>query len=182
VSDRPDITADPTGPAPGAPPDEVTDTDGAAQVEVVDEDGERQEAITEPGKLLRIALMLREMQEEVRRADPDEAGRQRLRQIHDMSVEQMKSVLTGGLQEELAELTLPFESDTPTESEIRIAQAQLIGWLEGLFQGIQAAIASQQMSARQQLERMRRSLPQGMQHGGPQAQAGPDDRRPGQYL
>jgi hypothetical protein len=133
--------------------------------------------------------MLREMQEEVRRADPDEAGRQRLRQIHETSLGQMRSVLTGGLQEELDALTLPFDTDTPTESEIRIAQAQLIGWLEGLFQGIQAAIASQQMSARQQLERMRRGLPPGMQGGpmGPGGQPGaqPDERQPGgtgQYL
>jgi hypothetical protein len=154
------------------------------EVEVV-EDAEQQDAITEPGKLLRIALMLREMQEEVRRADPDEAGRQRLRQIHETSLGQMRSVLTGGLQEELDALSLPFDTDTPTESEIRIAQAQLIGWLEGLFQGIQAAIASQQMSARQQLERMRRGLPPGMQ-GGPMGQPGAQrDERPGgtgQYL
>jgi hypothetical protein len=176
---------------PATPPNDGAGADGAvassgSQVEVVEEEGERQDAITEPGKLLRIALMLREMQEEVRRADPDEAGRQRLRQIHDTSVSQMKSVLTGGLQEELEQLTLPFESDTPTESEIRIAQAQLIGWLEGLFQGIQAAIASQQMSARQQLERMRRGLPPGAQGPGAQGQgASGDDRRfggTGQYL
>jgi hypothetical protein len=129
-------------------------------VEVVEED--RRDTITEPGKLLRIALMLREMQEEVRRADPDEAGRQRLKQIHQTSLNEMRAVLPDGLQEELDALTLPFESDTPTESEILIAQAQLIGWLEGLFQGIQAAIVSQQMSARQQLEQMRgRGLPSG---------------------
>jgi hypothetical protein len=131
-------------------------------VEVVEDSAEKRDTITEPGKLLRIALMLREMQEEVRRADPDEAGRQRLKQIHDTSLREMRSVLTGGLQDELNALSLPFESNTPTESEIRIAQAQLIGWLEGLFQGIQAAIMSQQMSARQQLEQMRgRGLPSG---------------------
>lgn len=169
-----------------------------AEVEVVGEPDEQDapDTITEPGKLLRIALMLREMQEEVRRADPDAAGRQRLRQIHETSLAQMRSVLTGGLQEELDALTLPFDTDTPTESEIRLAQAQLIGWLEGLFQGIQAAIASQQMSARQQLDQMRRQLPPGAQGGGPQGGGqqggGPqapgsarDDRRtdsPGQYL
>ena len=179
----PEQPAQPAAPPEGGP-DEPTGEVGN-QVEVVEEEDEQQEAITEPGKLLRIALMLREMQEEVRRADPDEAGRQRLRQIHETSLGQMRSVLTGGLQEELDALTLPFDTDTPTESEIRIAQAQLIGWLEGLFQGIQAAIASQQMSARQQLERMRRGLPPGMQ-GGPTAQ-GPqrDDHQPGstgQYL
>ncbi|MBW3604319.1 MAG: bacterial proteasome activator family protein [Actinobacteria bacterium] len=167
-----------------------TDTvEPAETVEVVEESEEQEQpdAISEPGKLLRIALMLREMQEEVRRADPDEAGRQRLRQIHETSLTQMRSVLTGGLQEELDALTLPFDTDTPTESEIRIAQAQLIGWLEGLFQGIQAAIASQQMSARQQLERMRRQLPPGAagMRGGPPGPQGSDDERPGgtgQYL
>lgn len=144
------------------PDDAAQATADQRSVEVVDEREEQRDAITEPGKLLRIALMLREMQEEVRRADPDEAGRQRLKQIHDTSLDEMRAVLTGGLQEELNALTLPFDTDTPTESEIRIAQAQLIGWLEGLFQGIQAAIASQQMSARQQLEQMRgRGLPPG---------------------
>jgi hypothetical protein len=160
----------PSGPA--AQPTADPPAEPHSEIEVVDEQAERQDTITEPGKLLRIALMLREMQEEVRRADPDEAGRQRLRQIHETSLVQMRSVLTGGLQEELDALTLPFDTDTPTESEIRIAQAQLIGWLEGLFQGIQAAIASQQMSARQQLERMRRGLPPGVQ-GGQQPPGGP---------
>lgn len=176
-------SAAPPADDPGAPAPSSAET--GHEVEVVEE-ADGQDAITEPGKLLRIALMLREMQEEVRRADPDEAGRQRLRQIHETSLGQMRSVLTGGLQEELDALSLPFDTDTPTESEIRIAQAQLIGWLEGLFQGIQAAIASQQMSARQQLERMRRGLPPGMQ-GGPMGQQGPqrDEHTPGgtgQYL
>lgn len=166
---------------PGDPADRMAN-ESPQSVEVVDE--EPREAITEPGKLLRIALMLREMQEEVRRADPDEAGRQRIKQIHETSLNQMRSVLTGGLQKELDALNLPFDSDTPSESEIRIAQAQLIGWLEGLFQGIQAAIASQQMSARQQLEQMRgRGLPPGAPAGDPGAPVG--DRQgtsTGQYL
>lgn len=159
---------------------ELVDERISQAVEVVDEAGdEEHDVITEPGKLLRIALMLREMQEEVRRADPDQAGRQRLKQIHEMSLTEMRSVLTGGLQEELDALTLPFDDETPTESEIRIAQAQLIGWLEGLFQGIQAAIASQQMSARHQLEQMRgRGLPR----GGPQQSMGERPPGTGQYL
>lgn len=181
MSDQPDQAAPPT--ESGAATD-AADPEQSHPAELVEDDQEQQEAITEPGKLLRIALMLREMQEEVRRADPDEAGRQRLKQIHETSLGQMRSVLTGGLQEELDALTLPFDTDTPTESEIRIAQAQLIGWLEGLFQGIQAAIASQQMSARQQLERMRRGLPPGAQ--GPQTQPGRTDEQirsgTGQYL
>ncbi len=165
---------------PGEPGTQ-TDEQTVQTVEVVDgtDQEEERDAITEPGKLLRIALMLREMQEEVRRADPDEPGRQRLKQIHQTSLEEMRSVLTGGLQEELDALTLPFDSDTPTESEIRIAQAQLIGWLEGLFQGIQAAIASQQMSARHQLEQMRgRGLPR----GGPQEPMRERPQGTGNYL
>jgi hypothetical protein len=158
------------------------------ELEVVEDQGDDdQPAISEPGKLMRIALMLREMQEEVRRADMDTAGRDRLRIIHDRAVAQLKSVLNTDLTEELDTLTLPFEEGTPTESEIRVAQAQLIGWLEGLFQGIQAAIMNQQMAARQQLEQMRsRGLPPGM---APDPQAGPEDggsppkgRTPGQYL
>lgn len=168
MSEQPSVAGDANG-TPPAPP-----------VEVVEEEPQP-DAITEPGKLLRIALMLREMQEEVRRADPDVAGRQRLRQIHETSLRQMRSVLTGGLQEELDALTLPFDTDTPTESEIRIAQAQLIGWLEGLFQGIQAAIASQQMSARHQLEQMRgRGLPPGVPLPGGDHPTG--DHPTGQYL
>ena len=132
-------------------------------VEIVpDDQPEPQPAVTEPGKLLRIAIMLRELQEEVRRAAPDQAGRERLKVVHDRALEQMSSVLSTELQSELSMLTLPFETDAPTESEILIAQAQLLGWLEGLFQGIQAAMFSQQAS-RAQLDAMRqRGLPQGM--------------------
>jgi hypothetical protein len=119
-------------------------------------------AVAEPAKLMRIALMLRELQEEVRRADVDAAGRDRLRLVHERALEQLRSVLSEDLQDELTDLALPFEDGTPTESEIRVAQAQLVGWLEGLFQGIQAAIFNQQMAARAQLEEMRRrSLPPG---------------------
>ncbi len=145
----------------------------ADEVEIVRDDPEGAEAdeqreprsgITEPGKLMRIALMLRQMQEEVRLADTDEAGRERLRRIHDRSLKEMCDVLSGDLRDELSALTLPFDDAAPTESEIRIAQAQLIGWLEGLFQGIQAAIYNQQLAARQQLDQMRRpGLPPGMQ-------------------
>jgi hypothetical protein len=163
-------------------------------LEVVDDDGSGEEpSISEPGKLMRIALMLREMQEEVRRADMDAAGRERLRIVHDRALDQLKSVLSDDLNDELDTLTFPFDADTPTESEIRVAQAQLIGWLEGLFQGIQAAIMNQQLAARQQLEQMRqRGLPPGMMpgaQGGPGQPGQPDQqvqggrpRSPGQYL
>lgn len=122
--------------------------------------------VSEPGKLMRIGMMLRELQQEVHRADVDEAGLERLGDIHGRALEGLRSVLSGELRDELNDLApaLPTE---PTESEVRIAQAQLIGWLEGLFQGIQAAIASQQQAARQQLEQMRqqRGLPAGQGRG-----------------
>jgi len=129
-------------------------------------------AIEEPGKLMRIAVMLRELQEEVRRAPTDPAGRERIRVVHDRAVEQLCSTLSADLREELNSLALPFSDDTPSESEILIAQAQLVGWLEGLFQGIQAAIMNQQLIARQQIEQMRqRGLPSGAS-----PQAGPGQR------
>lgn len=156
------------------------------EVEVVAEpadDGERRSSVEEPGKLLRIAVMLREMQEEVRRAPTDDAGRERLKIVYDRAVGQLVDALSGDLREELTTLNLGFDKDSiPSESEILIAQAQLIGWLEGLFQGIQAAIVNQQMVARQQLEQMRgRGLP-----GGPRVLPGgapdPASSPPGQYL
>ena len=111
--------------------------------------------VHEPAKLLRIALMLKELQNEVRAAGTDEAGRERLREIYERAMRRLAEVLSPELQQELAQLTIPFERTTPSESEVRIAQAQLIGWLEGLFQGIQMAIFNQQMAARQQLQQMR---------------------------
>lgn len=136
-------------------------------------------AVREPGKLLRIALMLRGMQEEVRRCSPDGAGRDRLKLVHERALEEMKEVLSGDLREELSELTLPFDEGTPSESEILIAQAQLIGWLEGLFQGIQAAMYQQHLMAREQLEQMRqRGLPAGAMGGAPEGER----PSPGQYL
>ncbi len=153
-------------------------------IEVVDEGGSDQQAVNEPGKLMRIGLMLREMQEEVRRADPDEAGRDRLRIVHSRAVRELCQALSPELQEELEQLTLPFsEDEAPTGSEIRIAQAQLIGWLEGLFQGIQAAIFNQHMEARQQLEQMRqRGLPPGMRPPDGSGSPEPGQRGMGQYL
>jgi hypothetical protein len=95
----------------------------------------------------------------------DEAGRQRLREIHEMSIHELEDGLSPELRDELERLTLPFGAAVPSEAELRIAQAQLVGWLEGLFHGIQTALFSQQMAARQQLEEMRRrALPAG---GGP---------------
>lgn len=135
-----------------------------------------QEAITQPAKLLRIASMVRELLEETRAASLDEPGRVRLREIYQRSLDELREVLTQDLQEELAMLAPPMEG-VPTESEIRVAQAQLVGWLEGLFHGIQAALFAQQAAARAQFEELRRrGLPAG-QPPGP-----PAERGPGQYL
>jgi hypothetical protein len=132
-----------------------------------------QEAITEPAKLLRIATMVRELLEETRQATIDEAGRARLREIYLRSFDELKEVLSPDLQEELAVLVPPMEA-VPTESEIRVAQAQLVGWLEGLFHGIQAALFAQQAAARAQFEELRRrGLPAGQPPGPPQQPGGP---------
>jgi hypothetical protein len=123
-------------------------TDGAAE-----DDGEQ---VIQPTKLIRIASMVRSMLDEVRRAPLDDAGRRRLREIHDRSIEELDSVLSPDLQKELNEVVLPITSDTPSESELRLAQAQLVGWLEGLFHGIQATLFTQQAMAQSQLEEVRR--------------------------
>jgi hypothetical protein len=138
------------------------------------------ETITEPAKLLRIASMVRELLEETRAASVDEPGRKRLREIYDRSVGELREVLSDDLQQELDELAPPLEG-VPSESEMRVAQAQLVGWLEGLFHGIQAAMFAQQAAARAQFEELRRrGLPGAVQPQ--QGQPQPDPRSPGQYL
>jgi hypothetical protein len=123
--------------------------------------------------VMRIGTMIKQLLEEVRAAPLDEAGRQRLREIHETSIHELEEGLSPELRDELERLTLPFGPDVPSEAELRIAQAQLVGWLEGLFHGIQTALFAQQMAARQQLEQMRgRALPPG-QGGGQQVIVGP---------
>jgi hypothetical protein len=118
--------------------------------------------VNQPAKVMRIGNMIRQLLEEVRAAPLDEASRVRLKEIHAASVKELESGLSPELVDELERLTLPFtESEVPSESELRIAQAQLVGWLEGLFHGIQTALVAQQMAANAQLEQMRRALPQG---------------------
>jgi hypothetical protein len=126
-------------------------------------EGPERETVSQPSKLIRIATMVKSMLEEVRQASLDDAGRQRLRQIHERSLAELSEVLSDDLQEELTEVMLPFDDATPSDAELRIAQAQLVGWLEGLFHGIQATMMTQQMMAQQQLEQMRRgrALPPG---------------------
>ncbi|MBA3780446.1 bacterial proteasome activator family protein [Nocardioides sp. InS609-2] len=138
-----------------------------------DGNGERHvtELVEQPAKVMRIGSMIRQLLEEVKAAPLDEASRNRLKEIHAASIKELESGLAPELVDELERLSLPFtEEGTPSESELRIAQAQLVGWLEGLFHGIQTAIYAQQVASRAQLEQMRRALPEGMGH--PQGQPG----------
>ena len=125
--------------------------------------------VEQPAKVMRIGNMIRQLLDEVKSAPLDEASRQRLRDIHSASIAELKDGLAPELVDELERITLPFGDDaTPTDAELRIAQAQLVGWLEGLFHGIQTALFAQQMAARAQLEQMRRALPAGGSHGAPE--------------
>jgi hypothetical protein len=120
------------------------------------------ESVEQPAKVMRIGSMIRQLLEEVRQAPLDEASRVRLKEIYETSVRELGEGLSPDLRDELARLALPFDQETPSDAELRIAQAQLVGWLEGLFHGIQATLFAQQMQARQQLEEMaRRGLPPG---------------------
>ena len=141
-------------------------------------EGPPAETITEPAKLLRIASMVRELLDETRQASLDEAGRKRLAQIYHRAVGELSEVLSPDLKEELEELAPPLEG-VPSESEIRVAQAQLVGWLEGLFHGIQAAMFAQQAAARAQFEELRR---RGLLAQNPGADPQQQARTPGQYL
>jgi hypothetical protein len=152
------------------------------------DDEDREPSITElveqPAKVMRIGSMIRQLLEEVRAAPLDEASRNRLKEIHRASIQELEAGLAPELVEELDRLSLPFTEDTtPSDSELRIAQAQLVGWLEGLFHGIQTAIYAQQMAARAQFEQIRKALPPGMinpqQAGQPGQQGDDDEQRPG---
>ncbi|MFE4977185.1 bacterial proteasome activator family protein [Kitasatospora sp. NPDC056651] len=124
------------------------------------------EMVEQPAKVMRIGSMIKQLLEEVRAAPLDEASRVRLKDIHASSIKELELGLAPELVAELERLSLPFTDDTiPTEAELRIAQAQLVGWLEGLFHGIQTALFAQQMAARAQLEQMRRALPPGLHSG-----------------
>jgi proteasome activator-like protein len=162
-------------PAPGAGP--LTPEIVGAPFQPGDEetaeptDGEH---VTSPTKLIRIASMVRALLDEARRAPLDDAGRRSLREIHERSIEALEDILSDDLKKELAEVALPFSNETPSESELRIAQAQLVGWLEGLFHGIQATLFTQQVAAQRQFEdmRQRRMLDPGQN----------PERPPGAYL
>ena len=138
------------------------------------------ELVEQPAKVMRIGTMIKQLLEEVRAAPLDDASRNRLRDIHASSIRELEQGLAPELREELARITLPFtEGETPSDAELRIAQAQLVGWLEGVFHGIQTALFAQQMAARAQLEEIRRKALPGGQQAAPQ-----QDFRPGggQYL
>ena len=133
--------------------------------------------VEQPAKVMRIGSMIRQLLEEVKAAPLDEASRNRLKEIHQASIKELEEGLAPELVEELERLTLPFSEDgTPSEGELRIAQAQLVGWLEGLFHGIQTAIYAQQMAAKMQFEQIRRALPPGM--GVPQARSDDQNQPP----
>jgi hypothetical protein len=128
-----------------------------------DEERQITEMVEQPAKVMRIGSMIRQLLDEVRAAPLDEASRVRLKNIHASSIKELEDGLAPELISELERLSLPFTEDAvPSEAELRIAQAQLVGWLEGLFHGIQTTLFAQQMAARAQLEQMRRALPAGM--------------------
>jgi hypothetical protein len=168
----------------------VAEVDSAEEAEAVDETGgDPQRLVEQPGKVMRIGSMVKQLLEEVRAAPLDEAGRARLREIHHRSIAELEEGLAPELRDELERITLPFGEGVPSEAEIRIAQAQLVGWLEGLFHGLQAAVMAQQMAARMQLEQMRGgrpALPPGMTRGAPPSDHEHPAERPshgtGQYL
>ncbi len=167
---QPDLVL-PGGRSPAGPASSGDSGDSRGSGDAEDSAG----AVAQPAKVMRIGSMIKQLLDEVRQAPLDEASRGRLREIYDQSVRELASGLSPDLQDELRRMALPFgDNTTPSESELRVAQAQLVGWLEGLFHGIQATLFAQQMAARNQLEEIRRrGLPAG------------DDQRPtptGTYL
>ncbi|HCT77696.1 MAG TPA: DUF2587 domain-containing protein [Micromonosporaceae bacterium] len=159
----------------------VVGPDGTPIGAVSDRDDDPSRLIEQPAKVMRIGTMIKQLLEEVRSAPLDEKGRQRLVEIHRRSITELEDGLAPELRDELERISIDFtEETTPSESELRIAHAQLVGWLEGLFHGIQAALVAQQMAARMQLEQMRSrpALPPGL-GGTIPAESG---RTPGQYL
>ncbi|MCH5643414.1 MULTISPECIES: bacterial proteasome activator family protein [unclassified Gordonia (in: high G+C Gram-positive bacteria)] len=174
-----DTTPGPFGGTPTPDADNVIIVGGSdATAGKDDEQANIADMVEQPAKVMRIGTMIKQLLEEVRAAPLDDASRARLREIHESSIRELEDGLAPELREELERLALPFTDDaTPSDAELRIAQAQLVGWLEGLFHGIQTALFAQQMAARAQLEQMRQgALPPGMTAGGPH---GPST---GQYL
>lgn len=129
--------------------------------------------VEQPAKVMRIGSMIKQLLEEVKDAPLDEASRSQLAKIHERSVAELKDGLAPELVEELERLSLPFDNESePSEAELRIAQAQLVGWLEGLFHGIQTALFAQQMTAKAAFEEMKQRAIGG---GNPSGGQGSDD-------
>ena len=160
-----------TGPGPGPDAGEMAEGDDERSIT---------DLVEQPAKVMRIGTMIKQLLEEVKAAPLDDASRARLREIHATSIRELEDGLAPELREELQRLALPFSEDTvPSDAELRVAQAQLVGWLEGLFHGIQTALFAQQMAARAQLEHMRQgALPPGV----PQQPGGTSGHGTGQYL
>jgi hypothetical protein len=198
-TDEPGTDQDPAD-EPGRATVVMPDGTGVSVVESddsTDPDRNPTTVIEEPAKVMRIGGMIKKLLDEVRDAPLDEAARSRLAEIHERSLTELEEGLSPDLVAELHRITLPFSDDTvPTDAELRVAQAQLVGWLEGLFHGIQTALVAQQMAAQAQLSQIRRALPPGslppMGPGGPAGAPGqhpgprPDEHdgrpSPGQYL
>lgn len=161
----------------------VVGPDGIAKAGDLQEEGSERpvtEMVEQPAKVMRIGSMIRQLLEEVRAAPLDEKSRARLKEIHQSSIKELEDGLAPELVSELERLSLPFaENELPSEAELRVAQAQLVGWLEGLFHGIQTTLFAQQMAARAQLEQMRRALPPGMMPMPPGQGGDQEPPRPG---
>lgn len=169
-------------PAERIQPDEVRSPGDPAAASAEAPGGAEEESVTSPAKVMRIGSMVKQLLEEVRTTTLDEASRERLAEIYDRSIIELSEALSPDLQEELRTLALPFDQgEVPSEAELRIAKAQLVGWLEGLFHGIQATLMAQQFAAQRQLQEMRQ-LPGGQQMPHPPRPQEPGSDRPGTYL
>jgi hypothetical protein len=174
------VIVGPDGQPVGAVPASALQPDNGQGEGEEPEEGDLTSLVEQPAKVMRIGSMIRQLLEEVKAAPLDEASRLRLKEIYRQSIKELESGLAPELVDELERLTLPFTgSEAPTDAELRISQAQLVGWLEGLFHGIQTAIYAQQMAARAQFEQIRRALPPGVQIAG--QPGGPDQEgQPGE--
>ena len=173
-----------------APEEDRDDVLVPAVVPEAEEAEQATESVESPGKVMRIGSMIKQLLDEVRQAELDEASRERLREIYETSITELSSALSPDLEDELKRLAHPFDTGAPpSEAELRVAKAQLVGWLEGLFHGIQATLFAQQMAARQQLEQMQAAQQRGLRPGPmppgmrpPGSQDDDDSHPPGTYL
>ncbi|MFN2624808.1 MAG: bacterial proteasome activator family protein [Mycobacteriales bacterium] len=162
-----------TGHPPITIDDDGTPVGGGTDLRDGDEAASLTDLVEQPAKVMRIGAMIKQLLDEVRAAPLDEASRVRMREIHEKSIKELCEGLSPELRDELSRLSLPFQDGTPSDAELRVAQAQLVGWLEGLFHGIQTALFAQQMAARAQLEEMRRRALPGPAGGSESPRSGP---------